>query len=70
MNLAPLHPQNPLSTRCLHQVVSRLQSLQKQETSAEMIDQSTHSNPDETLNWLSFPACLCATGTRGSSLRL
>ncbi|MGB1818321.1 MAG: deoxyhypusine synthase [Candidatus Poseidoniaceae archaeon] len=31
----------------------------------EMIDQSTHSNPDETLNWLSFPACLCATGTRG-----
>ena len=23
------------------------------------------ANPSQVCNWLSFPACLCATGTRG-----
>ena len=27
--------------------------------------EAVDANPDKVTNWLSFPACLCATGTRG-----
>ena len=32
-------------------------------------DSIRKANQDEVLNWLSFPACLCATGTSGARRR-